>query len=161
MPSFDVVSEVDQQEIRNAVDQSQRELKTRFDFRGSKSSVDVKDQDIQIIADDDMKLSAVQDILKQKLSKRGISLKSVEFTDPEKAGGDLLKQLIKVRQGLKDEELRKMVKAIKGKKMKVTSAMQGDKLRVTGKKRDDLQNIIEFLKQEVSDIDLQFINFRD
>lgn len=161
MPSFDVVCEVDEQEIKNAVDQARREIDQRYDFRGSKSNVELKEVDIEIISEDDMKLNAVQDILRQKLSKRGVSLKSVSFEDPVAAGGDMKRQLVKVKQGLTDEELKKINKMIKSQKFKVSPQIQGNQLRISGKKRDVLQEVISFLKTEVDDLDLEFTNFRD
>lgn len=161
MPSFDVVATVDLQEVGNAVDQTRREIGTRYDLKGTKCAVELKDEVIEIQADDDMKLKAVAELLKQKLSKRGIDLKSVTFGEARKAGGDILVQEGALKQGLTAEELKKMTKAIKGEKIKVTPAMQGDHLRVSGKKRDDLQQVISFLKGEFSELPLQYINFRD
>lgn len=161
MPSFDIVSKVELQEVRNAVDQAQRELTTRYDFKGSKSSIELKEQLITLVADDNMKLKAVQDILRQKLAKRAVSLKSVEFKDPQSASGDTLRQEVIVKQGLTEDEAKKINKIIKNTKSKVTSQIQGDQLRVTGKKRDDLQEIIAHLRSEIKDIELQFVNFRD
>ncbi len=161
MPSFDIVSKVDMQEVKNAVDQVQRELSTRYDFKGSRSSIELKELLIIVIADDQMKLKAIQELVRQKLAKRGISLKSVIFEDEQPAGGDLLRQEIKVKQGLTDEEQKKINKLIKGTKFKVSSQIQADQVRVSGKKRDDLQEVIGFLKTEVKDVDLQYTNFRE
>lgn len=163
MPSFDVVSVVQVQEVVNAVDQVKREITTRYDFKDSKSSVEFKEKEmeIHIHTDDNMKLKAVQELLKQKLAKRNVSLKSCEFEDPTPAGGDTLRQLVKVKQGLKEEELKKINKSIKEKGLKVNSQIQGDQLRVMGKKKDDLQDVIQHLRTAMSDMSLQFINFRD
>lgn len=162
MPSFDVVSEINIQEVRNAVDQVKREIGTRYDFKGSKSSVDfVDDAQIIIVADDKMKLAAMQELLRQKLSKRGVSTKSVEFKDPQPAGSDTLRQEILLKQGLKDDELKRLNKHIKGLGLKVASQIQGNQLRVTGKKRDDLQSVIACLRRDLTDLELQFTNFRD
>lgn len=161
MPSFDVVSNVDMQEVRNAVDQASREIGTRYDFKDSKSSIELKESLILIVADDKMKLSAVQEILRQKLSKRGVSLKCVEFKDHTEAGGNTLRQEVAIKQGLSDEELKRLNKVIKSQKLKVTSQIQGAQLRVTGKKKDDLQTAIAGLRAEIKDIELQFVNFRD
>lgn len=161
MASFDVVSKVDGQEVKNALDQARREIETRYDLKGSKCSIEQADSVLTIIADDQMKLKAVQEILRQKLSKRGVSLRSVEFKDPESASGDTLRQLVQIKDGLTDDELKKINKTIKTLKIKVTSQIQGDQVRVTGKKRDDLQSVISHLKQELKDVDLQFVNFRD
>lgn len=162
MPSFDVVSEVNVQEVRNAVDQVDREIGTRYDFKGSKASIEFQDESIIIlVADDQMKLSAMQELLRQKLAKRGVSVRSVEFKDPQAAGGDTLRQEVLVKQGLKEEDLKRLNKQIKGLGLKVSSQIQGDQLRVTGKKRDDLQAVIAGLREQVKDIELQFTNFRD
>ena len=161
MPSFDIVSKADLQEVRNAVDQTRREITTRYDFKDSKSSVDITDTIITVMADDKMKLKAVQEILRQKLAKRNVSLKSVIFEDEQSVGGDMIKQIVNVKQGLSDEEQKKINKMIKGFKIKVTSQIQGEQIRVTGKKRDDLQSVIAELRSNVDDIELQFVNFRD
>lgn len=162
MPSFDVVSEVNVQEVRNAVDQVDREIGTRYDFKGSKASIEFQDESIIIlVADDQMKLSAMQELLRQKLAKRGVSVRSMEFKDPQAAGGDTLRQEVLVKQGLKEEDLKRLNKQIKGLGLKVSSQIQGDQLRVTGKKRDDLQAVIAGLREQVKDIELQFTNFRD
>lgn len=162
MPSFDVVSKVEMQEVKNALDQTSREIGTRYDFKGSKSSVELKEETLIILmADDDMKLKAVQDILKTKLAKRGVSMKSVEFKDHTRAGGDMLRQEIVIKQGLSDDDLKKVNKAIKEQKAKVTSQIQGNQIRVTGKKRDDLQEVIAYLRTAMKELELQFINFRD
>lgn len=163
MPSFDVVSEVNMQEVKNAVDQVLREIGTRYDFKGSKSSVELKEKEnlIILVADDKMKLAAVQEMLKQKLAKRGVSLRSVEFKDASAAGGDTLRQEVVVKQGLSDEERKRINKAIKGMSFKVSSQIQDQQIRVTGKKRDDLQGVIQVLRTEIKDVELQFINFRE
>lgn len=162
MPSFDVVSKVDMQEVKNALDQVRREIETRYDFRNSKSSVDLKEEvSIAILADDNQKLKAIQELLSQKMAKRGISPKSLDFKDSEKAGGDMLRQEILIKQGLKDEDLKRLNKLIKEQKFKANSQIQGDQLRISGKKRDDLQEIIAFLRANVTDIVLQYVNFRD
>lgn len=161
MPSFDVASQVDIQEVRNAVDQVQREISTRYDFKGSQSSVELEPPLIKIHTEDKMKLNGIQTLLREKLAKRGVSLKSVVFKDPVPAGGDTLKQEVTVKEGLSDDELKRLNKIIKNQKVKVSSQIQGNQLRVSGKKRDDLQQIIALLKAEVADLDLQFINFRE
>ncbi|MGA1192690.1 MAG: YajQ family cyclic di-GMP-binding protein [Bdellovibrionota bacterium] len=161
MPSFDVVSEADQHEIRNAVDQAEREMQTRYDFKGSKASLTQNEFEITILADDRMRLKAIVDILMAKLAKRNVSLKLLDFQEARPAGGDMLRQIVTVKNGLQDEELRELVKLIKSKKMKVQSQIQGEQLRVTGKKRDDLQSVMAVLREEASDLELQFTNFRD
>ena len=161
MPSFDVVSEVDIHELQNAIDQAKREIATRYDFRGSKSEIALEDLLIKLTADDQMKIKALQEIVKQKLAKRGISLKSVTFKDPQPAGGDLIKQEVVVKQGLTQDELKRINKSVKETKMKVSGQIQGDQLRISGKKRDDLQDVISFLKDNITDLELQYTNFRD
>ena len=163
MPSFDVVSEVSLQELRNAVDQVTREVATRFDFRGSKASVELKEKELQIVvlADDQGRLDSINDLLRQKLSKRGVSVKGCEFKPAEPAGDGMLRELIIVKQGLTTEELKKLSKMIKEKGKRVTSQIQGQQLRVTGKQRDDLQLAMALLRAEAKDLDLQFNNFRD
>lgn len=163
MPSFDVVSEVDIQEVKNAINQASKEVETRYDFRGSSSKIEFNEKESEIVLDttDEMKVGAMRDLLSQKLSKRGVSLKSCEFGPPEKAGGDRVKLRIKIKQGLSDDELKKVNKSIKNTKVKVNAQIQGNQIRVTGKKRDDLQEIIAHLKSDMDSLSLQFINFRD
>ena len=161
MASFDVVCEVDMHEVTNAVDQVSREITTRYDFKGSKSTISLSDATIEILADNDMKLRAVQEILRQKLAKRGIDLKAVEFKDQQRMSGDMIKQEVVVKQGFSKEELKRLNKAVKETKLKVSSQIQGEQLRVTGKKRDDLQNVMAHLKSVVDDLALDFNNFRD
>jgi hypothetical protein len=158
MPSFDVVSQVNIQEVKNAVDQTQCEITTRYDFKGANASAELKEKDgiIQLEAPDKLKLNALQDILRQKLAKRGVSLKSVVFNDPQPAGGDRLRQTITVKQALTEEERKRINKEVKESKLKVTSQIQGDQVRVTGKKRDDLQAVIAHLRTSVTDIELHF-----
>ena len=162
MPSFDVVCEVDLQEVTNAVNQTRKELETRYDFRGSKSSINYEEPTITLIGDDDMKLDALRQMLNQKMAKRGVSVKSLEFKDPEESAGSLKKQIVTLKQGIKTDEAKKIVKLIKDQKLKkIQASIQGEQIRVTGPKRDDLQNVIEFLKENVNHLELQFNNFRD
>lgn len=162
MPSFDVVSRVEIQEVRNAVEQVKREIGTRYDFRNTKSSVSFEGEtEIIVIADDNQKLLAIQELLKQKLSKRGVSSKSVEFKDPQPAASDTLRQIVLIKQGLADDLQKKISKQLKGSGLKVSAQIQGDEVRVSGKKRDDLQEAIAWLKANISEADLQFVNFRD
>lgn len=161
MPSFDVVSKVTMHEVGNAVDQVQREIATRYDFRGAKVAIELNDNLIVLTASDDTRLKAMQQILREKLAKRNVSLKSIEFEETKKAGGDTLRQEVKVKEGLTTEELKRLTKLVKEGKFKVTAQIQEDQLRVSGKKRDDLQEVIHHLKTNVSDLELQFINFRD
>ncbi|MHB0980609.1 MAG: YajQ family cyclic di-GMP-binding protein [Thermoleophilia bacterium] len=163
MPSFDVVSRVDMQEMDNAVNMVKKEVVTRFDFRGSKTEIELvkKDGLLRILTEDDMKLRGLRDMLIAKAVKRGIDTKVFEFADPERAGGDMLRQEVRIANGIEIETARKVVKLIKDAKLKVQASIQGDEVRVTGKKRDDLQEVIALLKESDFDIPLQYINMRD
>lgn len=163
MPSFDVVSEVDLQEVDNAINQSKKELETRYDFRGSKANIDWdKEGSISITAEDDMKIEAIRAIINQKMVKRGISLRCLESGSVEDSGGMMKKLQITIKQGISTEEGKKLVKLIKDKKLKkVQAQIQQEQVRVTGPKRDDLQAVISILKEEVTNLELQFVNFRD
>ena len=163
MPSFDVVSKIDLQEIDNAVNSVMRELTNRYDFKGAKFSVELNNKDylITIIAGDDYKLGAIGDSLKTYVTKRKIDARSLDFQKEEKAGGDSLRQIVKLKNGIESELAKKIVKDMKASKMKIQSSIKGDEVRIDGKKRDDLQNAITFLKEQNYDIPLQVINFRD
>jgi cyclic-di-GMP-binding protein len=163
MPSFDIVSEVNVQEVKNAIDQVDRERTQRYDFKGATTSIEWKDKEsmIVLVASDDMRLKALQQLLKEKLAKRGVPLQLAEYKEPEKAGGDTLRQEVVIKQGLSGDELKRLTKQIKEKKMKVTAQIQGEQLRVSGKKRDDLQEVIALMRTLNADLALQFINFRD
>ncbi|MFN7038937.1 MAG: YajQ family cyclic di-GMP-binding protein [Alphaproteobacteria bacterium] len=161
MPSFDVVSKVDLQEIDNAVNSVKREITQRYDFKNSNSSIDIKEEEITIIADDDYKLSAITDMLKVHVTKRNLDARSLDFQTTSKASGNAIRQVVKVKQGIESEIAKKIVKDIKAEKFKVQASIRGEELRVEGKKRDDLQEVINFLKQQKLDLPLQFINFRD
>lgn len=160
MPSFDVVSEVDSHEITNSLDQANRELSTRFDFRGVEASFERADEVITMTADADIQLQQMLDILQNKLHRRGIDISCLDVADTTKLGKQV-KQKVTIRQGLDSDMSRKIVKLIKAKKLKVQAAIQGEKVRVTGKKRDDLQQTMAALKAEELEIPLQFDNFRD
>jgi hypothetical protein len=161
MPSFDIVSEVDKHELTNAVDQTNRELRNRFDFRGTEASVEQSDKVLTLIADSDFQLEQLLDILRLKLVKRGIELTCLEIK--ESVGhGKMRKQDVIVREGIDKDLSRKIVKLVKQSKIKVQGAVQGESVRVTGKKRDDLQAVMAMLKDDDSiDMPLQFNNFRD
>ncbi|MFQ5329975.1 MAG: YajQ family cyclic di-GMP-binding protein [Thermodesulfobacteriota bacterium] len=163
MPSFDIVSEVDLQEVDNAVQQAKKELAQRYDFKGSKSEIEWEGKgDITVLGDDDYKLKAVIDILQGKLVKRGISLKALDYQSIDDASGGMKRQVIKLQQGISKEKGKEVVKIIKGMKIKVQAQIMEDQVRVTGKKRDDLQEVMQELKGMKSlDIDLQFTNMRD
>ena len=160
MPSFDVVSEVDSHEITNAVDQANRELKTRFDFRGVEATFERAEDVVTMTADADIQLQQMLDILQNKLHRRGVDISCLDVADSTKLGKQV-KQKVTIRQGLDSDLSRKIVKLIKAKKLKVQAAIQGDKVRVTGKNRDDLQQTIAALKAEEFEMPLQYDNFRD
>ena len=160
MPSFDVVSEVDMHEVTNAVDQANRELTTRFDFRGVEATFERADDVVTMTADADIQLQQMLDILQNKLHRRGIDIACLDVADITKLGKQV-KQKVTIRQGLDKDTSRKIVKLIKDKKLKVQSAVQGEKVRVTGKKRADLQQVIASLKEADIEMPLQFDNFRD
>ena len=161
MPSFDIVSEVDLAEAENAVQNVMREISTRYDFKGSKSTVEIKEGVLTIFADDDMKLRQMHEILQGAMQKRGIEPGSLDYQKTEPAAGQSVRQQVLVKQGIDKELSKKIVKAIKGEKFKVQAAIQGDELRITGKKRDDLQEVIAFVKGMNLDQPLQYKNFRD
>lgn len=161
MPSFDIVSEVNLQEVDNAINQTAKEIGTRYDFKGSKSKVEHEGAVITVVADDDYKLEQVIEVLKEKLVRRKIEPGVLDFAKPEQASGNLIRQVITVKQGVDTELAKKIVKMIKGSKVKVQAAIQGDAVRVTGKKRDDLQEIIAKVKEAGFELPLQYINFRD
>ncbi len=160
MPSFDVVSEIDLQEVTNAVDQANREVGTRFDFRGVEARFERNEDQVKLTAEADIQLNQMLDILKSKLVKRSIDIGVMEVSDPEHSG-KLFHQNILMKQGIDSATSKKMVKMIKDKKMKVQAAIQGEKIRVTGKKRDDLQKVMAMLKEADLDLPLQYENFRD
>ncbi|MBI5234337.1 MAG: YajQ family cyclic di-GMP-binding protein [Deltaproteobacteria bacterium] len=161
MPSFDIVSKVDVQEVDNAVNQAQKELGQRYDFKGSKSGIQwEKKEEITIIGDDDYKLKAVIDIVQTKLVKRGVSLKSLDYGNIEDAGSGTKRQVIKLVQGIPKEKAKAIIKMIKDMNLKVQPQIQEDAVRVTGNKIDDLQTVITTLKSKDLDINLQFVNMR-
>ncbi len=163
MPSFDVVSRVDMQEMDNAVYQVKKEVETRFDFRGSKTEVelDKKEGKIRVLTEDDMKLRGLRDMLLSKVVKRSIDPEALDFGKPEKAGGDMVRQEISIANGIDIDTARKVVKLIKETKIRVQAAIQGEEVRVSGKKRDDLQDVINALKEADLGMPLQFVNFRE
>jgi uncharacterized protein YajQ (UPF0234 family) len=158
--SFDVVSRLDLQEVDNAVNQAVREMANRFDFKGSKSTIVLNEDNLVITADDDFKLKSVREILEQKLVKRGVSLKALVYQKPEKAAGDTVRQKVDLIQGIDKDRAREMTKLIKNSKLKVQAAIQDNQLRVTAKNRDDLQAVIRLLKDNDFGIPLQFVNYR-
>jgi uncharacterized protein YajQ (UPF0234 family) len=161
MPSFDVVCKPDLVELRNAVEQANKEIATRFDFKGSDSRVEQKEKELIVFADDDFKLGQVKDIVLNKCAKRNLDVRYLDFGKTEKLSGDKLKQTVTVKNGIEQELAKKIVKAVKDSKMKVQASIQGDTVRIQGAKRDDLQNAIALLKKDVSDAPLSYENFRD
>jgi len=161
MPSFDIVSKTDMQEVDNAVNSVIREIANRYDFKGTKSAVERKEEEIIIIGDDDYKLKAIAEMLKVHFTKRKIEPTALDFGTPEKAAGNTLRQVVKVKQGIEQEIAKKIVKDIKDSKMKVQASIKGDELRVQGAKRDDLQAAIALVKTLDLPLPLQFVNFRD
>jgi cyclic-di-GMP-binding protein len=162
MPSFDVVSEVDFQEVRNAVDQASREVSTRFDFKGTASTIDLNDKSIELATESDQRLKALTQVLEEKLVKRKVSLKLLAYGNVEEASKGTVRQSVTLNVGISDEKAREIGKYIKGLTLKgVQHQVQGDQLRVSGKKRDDLQTVIAKLKEKDFGIPLQFVNFRD
>ena len=160
--SFDIVSKIEMQEIKNAIEQAMKEVAQRFDFKGSKSEIKLeeKNNEILVSSDDEYKLKSLLDILQSKLVKRGISLKALTYEKIESALGGTVKQNIKLQQGIPSEKAKEVVKVIKETRLKVQSQIQGDQVRVTGKNRDDLQAIIKLLRERDFGIDMQFINYR-
>jgi cyclic-di-GMP-binding protein len=161
MPSFDIVSEADQVEVNNAIDQTNKEVSTRFDFKGSDARVEHKEKVLTLHADDEFKLSQVTDILTAKLTKRGVDIRSLKYGDVEKVSGNKVKQTITVRTGVEQELSKKIVKILKDSKLKVQGSIQGDAVRVSSAKRDELQSAIALVKKSITDFPLQFNNFRD
>lgn len=161
MPSFDIVSEVNQVEVRNAIDQANKEVSTRFDFKGSDARVEYDGKAMTLYADDDFKLKQVTDILVAKLTKRQVDIRSLKYGDTEKISGNKVKQAVTVRTGVEQELAKKIVKLLKESKLKVQGSIQGDAVRVSGGKKDDLQAAIASVRKSIADYPLQFRNFRD
>ena len=161
MPSFDVVSEVNQVEVRNAIDQASKELSTRFDFKGSDARVEYDGKAMTLFADDDFKLSQVTDIVVAKLTKRQVDIRSLKYGDTEKISGNKVKQAVTVRTGVEQELAKKVVKLLKESKLKVQASIQGDAVRVSGAKKDDLQAAIALVRKSITDYPLHYQNFRD
>jgi len=161
MPSFDVVSEVNKVELNNAIDQSNKEIGNRFDFKGSDAKIEIKELEVTLYADNDFQLDQVRDILIGKLTKRGVDTRSLAEGKQEKVSGNKLKEIIKVKNGIEQEQAKKITKLIKDSKIKVQGSIQGEAVRVSGAKRDDLQATIQLLQKDITDLPLQFINFRD
>lgn len=161
MPSFDIVSEVDKQEVRNAVEQTNKEVTNRFDFKGSDAHVDQAEYVLTVFADTEFQLDQVQDVLSQKLIKRSVDVKCLEIGDVEKISGNKVKRTVTVKTGVETELAKKIVKTIKDSKLKVQASIQGETVRVSGAKRDTLQDAIALMRKSIADFPLQFQNFRD
>ncbi len=161
MPSFDTVCEPDMVEVKNAVENAAKEIGTRFDFKGTSASLELKDKEITLIGDADFQLQQIEDVLRSKLAKRQVDVRFLELGSVEKIGGDKVKQIAKVRSGIETEAAKKIQKLLKESKMKVQASIQGDSVRVSGAKRDDLQAAMALIRKEVSDLPLEFNNFRD
>jgi len=161
MPSFDIVSEVNQVELRNAIDQANKEITNRFDFKGSDARVELVDKALTVFADDDFKIAQVVDVLIGKMTKRNVDVRALQRAKSEKIGGDKMKQVITVRSGVDQELGKRIQKMVKDSKLKVQASIQGDVVRISGAKRDDLQQVITMMKKNVTDYPLQFANFRD
>ena len=161
MPSFDIVSKVDMQEVDNAVNQAVKEIAQRYDFKGSKCSITPEKDSVKILADDDYKLKAVVDVLQSKFLKRSISIKALQYGKVEPASGGMVRQIITVQQGISKEKAKDIIAVIKEGKLKVQAQIQDDQVRVTGENRDDLQEAIQLLKGKDLDVEMQFLNFRE
>ncbi len=161
MPSFDIVSEVNQVELRNAVEQSNKEITNRFDFKGSDARVDLGEDALTLYADDDFKLGQVYDILTAKLAKRNVDVRYLDRGEIEKVSGNKVKQAVTVKEGVGGELGKKIARIVKDSKLKVQASIQGEAVRVTGAKKDALQEAIALLRKSVTDVPLQFNNFRD
>ena len=161
MPSFDIVSQVDWHEVTNAVDQANREVANRFDFKGSDARIEQKESNLTIYADDEYRVGQVRDILETRLAKRRVDIDCLAFGEIYEGGGSKARQEIVIRSGIDAGLARTLVKTIKGSKLKVQTAIQADQLRVSGKKRDVLQSVIALLKQQEVELPLQYVNFRD
>lgn len=162
MPSFDIVSEVEKTEVKNALEQTNKEVSTRFDFKGSDARVEQAELVLTVFADNEFQLNQVQDILNGKLAKRGVDIRSLDISDKiEKVSGNKVKRSCTVKVGVEIELAKKIVKHLKDSKLKVQASIQGDTVRVTGKNRDDLQSAIAFVKKTITDFPLQYQNFRD
>ncbi|RYZ11242.1 MAG: YajQ family cyclic di-GMP-binding protein [Comamonadaceae bacterium] len=163
MPSFDTVCEPDLVEVRNAVDNTAKEIATRFDFKGTSAAIELKEKEkeITLTGDADFQLVQIDDVLRNKLAKRNVDVRFLDKGDVQKIGGDRVKQVVKVKNGIESEQAKKITRLLKDSKMKVTAAIQGDAVRVTGAKRDDLQAAMALIKKDMAELPLSFNNFRD
>ncbi|MBS7808498.1 YajQ family cyclic di-GMP-binding protein [Variovorax sp. PCZ-1] len=161
MPSFDTVCEPNLVEVKNAVENAAKEIGTRFDFKGTGAAIELKDKEITLTGDADFQLVQIDDILRAKLTKRSVDVRFLDVGDVQKIGGDKVKQVIKVREGIASEDAKKIQRLIKDSKIKVQASIQGESVRVTGAKRDDLQAAMAMIKKDMAEIPLSFNNFRD
>jgi uncharacterized protein YajQ (UPF0234 family) len=161
MPSFDTVCEADLVKVKNGVENTAKEIGTRFDFKGTSASIEIKDKEITMIGDADFQLEQIADVLRNKLTKQSVDVRFLEFGDLQKIGGDKVKKVVKVRNGIESELAKKIQRLVKDSKIKVQAAIQEEKVRVTGAKRDDLQATMALLRKEITDVPLEFNNFRD
>jgi uncharacterized protein YajQ (UPF0234 family) len=161
MPSFDTVCEPDLTEVKNAVENTAKEIGTRFDFKGTSASVELKDKEITLIGDADFQLQQIDDVLRNKLTKRSVDVRYLDVGDVQKIGGDKVKQVIKIKNGIETKDAKKITQLIKDSKMKVQASIQGESVRITGAKRDDLQAAMALIKKDLVDMPLSFNNFRD
>jgi uncharacterized protein YajQ (UPF0234 family) len=161
MPSFDIVSQVDRQEVKNAVEQTNKEITNRFDFKGSDARVEQNELELTVYADDEFKLGQVSDVLRARLAKRNVDVRCLEAGAIEKISGDKVKRPITLKVGVSQDKGKQIQKLIKDSKLKVAAAIQGDAVRVSGAKKDDLQAAMQLVRSKVTDLPLQYINFRD
>ena len=161
MPTFDTVCEADLVKVKNAVENTSKEIGTRFDFKGTAASIELKDKDITLIGDAEFQLAQIQDVLRNKLTKQEVDVRFLDIGDSQKMGGDKVKQVIKVRNGIEAELAKKIQRLVKDSKLKVQAAIQGDAVRITGAKRDDLQAAMALIRKDIADMPLSFNNFRD
>lgn len=161
MPSFDTVLEADFVEVKNAVENAAKEIGTRFDFKGTSAAIEYKDKEITLFGDADFQLQQVEDILRNKLTKRGVDVRFMDVQPAQKTGGDKVKQMVRIKNGIESELAKKIQKLVKDSKIKVQAAIQGDAVRVSGAKRDDLQAVMALIRREMPDHPLSFNNFRD
>ena len=161
MPTFDTVCEADLVKVKNAVENTSKEIGTRFDFKGTAASIELKDKDITLIGDAEFQLDQIQDVLRNNLTKQEVDVRFLDFGDSQKMGGDKVKQVIKVRNGIEAELAKKIQRLVKDSKLKVQAAIQGDAVRITGAKRDDLQAAMALIRKDIADMPLSFNNFRD
>ena len=161
MPSFDTVCEPNMVEVKNAVDNTAKEIGTRFDFKGTAAAIEVKEKEITLTGDADFQLQQIMDVLMNKLAKRSVDVRFLDKGEVQKMGGDKVKQVVKVRSGIESDQAKKLQKLIKDSKLKVQAAIQGDAVRVTGAKRDDLQAAMALVRKDMAELPLSFNNFRD